>query len=90
MFERFYPYTPRGGLGCQLLKLGHSFQLLLLLSWLQSCFSVGSPTGLAENPWLSLGIDMHRLQPVGRLAGNQYAHIHDIFEMKRPNENYRG
>jgi len=35
-------------------------------------------------------IDMHRLQPVGRLAGNQYAHIHDIFEMKRPNENYRG
>jgi flavin reductase (DIM6/NTAB) family NADH-FMN oxidoreductase RutF len=35
-------------------------------------------------------IDIHRLQPVGRLAGNQYAHIHDIFEMKRPNENYRG
>jgi flavin reductase (DIM6/NTAB) family NADH-FMN oxidoreductase RutF len=35
-------------------------------------------------------IDIHRLQPVGRLAGNQYSHIHDIFEMKRPNENYKG
>ena len=35
-------------------------------------------------------IDMHRLRPVGRLAGNLYSHIHDIFEMKRPNENYRG
>ena len=35
-------------------------------------------------------IDMHGLRPVGRLAGNLYSHIHDIFEMKRPDENYRG
>jgi len=35
-------------------------------------------------------IDIPRLRPVGRLAGNQYAHIHDLFEMKRPNENYKG
>jgi flavin reductase (DIM6/NTAB) family NADH-FMN oxidoreductase RutF len=35
-------------------------------------------------------IDVARLKPIGRLAGHQYAHIHDIFEMKRPNENYRG
>ena len=35
-------------------------------------------------------IDMHRLQPVGRLAGHLYSHIHDIFEMKRPNERYAG
>jgi flavin reductase (DIM6/NTAB) family NADH-FMN oxidoreductase RutF len=35
-------------------------------------------------------IDLHRLQPVGRLAGNLYAHVHDIFEMKRPNPDYRG
>jgi flavin reductase (DIM6/NTAB) family NADH-FMN oxidoreductase RutF len=35
-------------------------------------------------------IDMHNLHPVGRLAGNLYAHVHDIFEMKRPVENYAG
>lgn len=35
-------------------------------------------------------IDMTRLKPVGRLAGQQYAHVHDIFQMKRPNENYKG
>lgn len=35
-------------------------------------------------------IDMHALQPVGRLAGNLYTHVHNIFEMKRPNENYAG
>ena len=35
-------------------------------------------------------IDMHELRPVGRLAGNLYSHIHDIFEMKRPNERYAG
>ena len=35
-------------------------------------------------------IDMHRLRPVGRLAGNLYSHIHDIFEMKRPDPGYRG
>ena len=35
-------------------------------------------------------LDMHRLRPVGRLTGNLYSHIHDIFEMKRPNPDYRG
>jgi flavin reductase (DIM6/NTAB) family NADH-FMN oxidoreductase RutF len=35
-------------------------------------------------------IDMYNLRPVGRLAGELYAHVHDIFEMKRPVENYRG
>jgi flavin reductase (DIM6/NTAB) family NADH-FMN oxidoreductase RutF len=35
-------------------------------------------------------IDMHNLHPVGRLAGNLYTHVHDIFEMKRPGENYAG
>ena len=35
-------------------------------------------------------LDMHRLRPVGRLTGNLYSHIHDIFEMKRPSEHYRG
>jgi len=35
-------------------------------------------------------IDMHRLRPVGRLAGNLYTHVHEIFEMKRPSVSYRG
>jgi hypothetical protein len=35
-------------------------------------------------------INMHHLHPVGRLAGNLYSHVHDIFEMKRPVENYAG
>ena len=35
-------------------------------------------------------IDMHRLRPVGRLAGNLYTHVHDIFEMKRPSASYKG
>jgi flavin reductase (DIM6/NTAB) family NADH-FMN oxidoreductase RutF len=35
-------------------------------------------------------IDMHRLRPVGRLAGEMYAHVHDIFTMKRPNPRYAG
>jgi flavin reductase (DIM6/NTAB) family NADH-FMN oxidoreductase RutF len=35
-------------------------------------------------------LDMRRLQPVGRLAGNLYTHVHDIFEMKRPTGTYRG
>lgn len=35
-------------------------------------------------------IDMHRLRPVGRLAGQLYTHVHDIFEMKRPSAGYRG
>jgi flavin reductase (DIM6/NTAB) family NADH-FMN oxidoreductase RutF len=35
-------------------------------------------------------IDMRRLQPVGRLAGEMYAHIHDLFELKRPVANYPG
>lgn len=35
-------------------------------------------------------LDMHRLRPVGRLAGNLYSRVHDIFEMKRPAADYRG
>ena len=35
-------------------------------------------------------LDMHRLKPVGRLTGNLYSHIHQIFEMKRPSADYRG
>lgn len=35
-------------------------------------------------------IDMHALRPVGRLAGHLYTHVHDIFEMKRPVDNYSG
>jgi flavin reductase (DIM6/NTAB) family NADH-FMN oxidoreductase RutF len=35
-------------------------------------------------------VDMHRLRPLGRLAGQMYTHVHDIFEMKRPVENYKG
>ena len=35
-------------------------------------------------------IDMHRLRPVGRLAGHMYTHVHDIFAMKRPDEHYGG
>ena len=33
---------------------------------------------------------MHRLRPVGRLAGHLYTHVHDIFEMKRPSDSYAG
>ena len=35
-------------------------------------------------------VDMHRLRPVGRLAGHLYTHVHDIFEMKRPSDGYAG
>jgi flavin reductase (DIM6/NTAB) family NADH-FMN oxidoreductase RutF len=35
-------------------------------------------------------LDMHRLKPVGRLAGQLYTHVHEIFEMKRPSVDYRG
>jgi len=35
-------------------------------------------------------LDMHRLRPVGRLAGQLYTHVHEIFEMKRPSVDYRG
>ena len=35
-------------------------------------------------------LDMHRLKPVGRLAGHLYTHVHDIFEMKRPATDYKG
>jgi flavin reductase (DIM6/NTAB) family NADH-FMN oxidoreductase RutF len=35
-------------------------------------------------------IDIRALKPVGRLAGHQYTHVHDIFSMQRPDENYRG
>jgi flavin reductase (DIM6/NTAB) family NADH-FMN oxidoreductase RutF len=33
-------------------------------------------------------VDMRRLQPVGRLAGEMYTHAHDPFEMKRPETTY--
>src|SRR5262247_2400034 len=35
-------------------------------------------------------IDMYNLHPVGRLAGNLYTRVRDIFDMKRPVENYAG
>ena len=35
-------------------------------------------------------IDMQRLHPVGRLAGELYTHVHGLFEMKRPDPNYAG
>jgi flavin reductase (DIM6/NTAB) family NADH-FMN oxidoreductase RutF len=35
-------------------------------------------------------IDMRRLRPVGRMAGEMYARTHDLFEMKRPDPNYAG
>ncbi|MBI2215839.1 MAG: flavin reductase family protein [Candidatus Rokubacteria bacterium] len=35
-------------------------------------------------------VDLHRLKPVGRLAGEMYTHVHDIFTMKRPNPRYAG
>jgi flavin reductase (DIM6/NTAB) family NADH-FMN oxidoreductase RutF len=35
-------------------------------------------------------LDMHRLKPVGRLAGHLYTHVHDIFEMSRPAVDYKG
>jgi flavin reductase (DIM6/NTAB) family NADH-FMN oxidoreductase RutF len=35
-------------------------------------------------------LDMHGLRPIGRLTGNLYSHIHQIFEMKRPSADYRG
>ena len=35
-------------------------------------------------------LDMHRLKPVGRLAGHLYTHVHEIFEMKRPAVDYKG
>jgi flavin reductase (DIM6/NTAB) family NADH-FMN oxidoreductase RutF len=35
-------------------------------------------------------IDIARLRPVGRLAGNWYTHVNDLFEIVRPDPNYRG
>jgi flavin reductase (DIM6/NTAB) family NADH-FMN oxidoreductase RutF len=35
-------------------------------------------------------IDMHRLRPVGRLAGHMCTRVHDIFVMKRPDEHCGG
>jgi flavin reductase (DIM6/NTAB) family NADH-FMN oxidoreductase RutF len=35
-------------------------------------------------------LDMQRLHPVGRLAGELYTYVHDLFEMKRPDPNYVG
>lgn len=35
-------------------------------------------------------VDMRRLKPLGRLAGEMYAHTHDLFEMQRPVGNSPG
>jgi flavin reductase (DIM6/NTAB) family NADH-FMN oxidoreductase RutF len=35
-------------------------------------------------------VDMQRLHPVARLAGEMYGHVRDVYAMKRPNGNYRG
>jgi flavin reductase (DIM6/NTAB) family NADH-FMN oxidoreductase RutF len=35
-------------------------------------------------------IDMRRLQPVGRLAGEMYTHVHELCELKRPDPTYAG
>lgn len=35
-------------------------------------------------------VSMERLRPVGRLAGQLYTHVHDIFAMPRPDPNYAG
>ena len=49
------------------------------------------PPRVAEAPIaMECRRDTHRLRPVGRLAGNLYTHVHDIFEMKRPDPDYRG
>jgi flavin reductase (DIM6/NTAB) family NADH-FMN oxidoreductase RutF len=35
-------------------------------------------------------ISMEKLKPVGRLAGNWYTHVNDLFEIVRPNPDYQG
>jgi flavin reductase (DIM6/NTAB) family NADH-FMN oxidoreductase RutF len=35
-------------------------------------------------------IDVAALHPVGRLAGHMYSRTHEVFEMKRPNPDYKG
>jgi len=35
-------------------------------------------------------IDVGALRPVGRLAGHMYSRTHDLFELKRPNPDYKG
>ena len=35
-------------------------------------------------------IDMYNCIPLAVWPGSLYTHVHDIFEMKRPVENYRG
>ena len=35
-------------------------------------------------------IDVAALRPVGRLAGHMYSRTHDLFELKRPNPDYKG
>ena len=35
-------------------------------------------------------VDMRKLKPVGRLAGNWYTHVNDLFEIVRPSPAYRG
>lgn len=35
-------------------------------------------------------VNLHKLRPVGRLAGDSYSRTHDIFDLIRPNPNYIG
>jgi flavin reductase (DIM6/NTAB) family NADH-FMN oxidoreductase RutF len=35
-------------------------------------------------------VDVAALRPVGRLAGHMYSRTHNVFEMKRPNPDYKG
>jgi flavin reductase (DIM6/NTAB) family NADH-FMN oxidoreductase RutF len=40
---------------------------------------------IAEEAWdANRHIDIHKINPVSRLAGNDYAPVHDIFTLKRP------
>jgi flavin reductase (DIM6/NTAB) family NADH-FMN oxidoreductase RutF len=40
---------------------------------------------IAEEAWdANRHIDLHKIKPVSRLAGNDYAPVHDIFTLKRP------
>jgi flavin reductase (DIM6/NTAB) family NADH-FMN oxidoreductase RutF len=40
---------------------------------------------IAEEAWdANRHIDIHKIKPVSRLAGNDYAPVHDIFTLKRP------
>ena len=35
-------------------------------------------------------VDVARLRPVGRLAGHMYSRTHELFQMMRPNPDYKG